>query len=95
MVKNITVTLGAIPERPPEVWNGIKLAPSINKLGRDIRDEPDWGDGRKAYLWVTVEDTGLGLTPEEDSHLFTRFSQATPRTHVRSSFISHSAGFGL
>lgn len=82
MTKNITVKLGAAPERPSEIWNGITFASSRNNLGQDIIDEPDWGNGSKAYLWVAVEDTGVGLTPEEESHLFTRFSQATPRTHV-------------
>lgn len=30
-----------------------------------------------------MEDTGVGLTEEEQSHLFTKFSQASPKTHVK------------
>ncbi|TLD37101.1 hypothetical protein E2P81_ATG03913 [Venturia nashicola] len=80
--RKIIVSLGASLERPPEIWNGVKFAPSRNRNGRDIRDDADWGHGRKAFLWLTVEDTGVGLTEGEQSHLFTKFSQASPRTHV-------------
>lgn len=60
----------------------MKFAPSRNRFSRDIRDDADWGQGRKAYLWLKVDDTGVGLTEGEQSHLFTKFSQASPRTHV-------------
>ena len=35
------------------------------------------------YLWLKVEDTGCGMTYDEQNRLFSRFSQATPRTHVK------------
>ena len=46
-------------------------------------DHAEWGSGRKVHLWITVQDTGCGLTVAEQGNLFTRFSQATPRTHVQ------------
>ncbi|RDI89002.1 hypothetical protein Vi05172_g1648 [Venturia inaequalis] len=80
--RKITVSLGASFKRPPEIWDGVKFAPSSNKTRRDIRDDIEWGHGRKVYLWLEVDDTGVGLTEGEQSHLFTKFSQASPRTHV-------------
>ena len=32
-------------------------------------------------LYATVSDTGIGMTPEAQSKLFQRFSQATLRTY--------------
>lgn len=46
-------------------------------------DTEEWGTGQKSVIWVTVQDTGCGLTPAEQGNLFTRFTQATPRTHVQ------------
>ncbi|KAH8809098.1 M40J, histidine kinase-group XI protein [Xylogone sp. PMI_703] len=49
----------------------------------------DWGKGEILYLRFKVQDTGCGLTKDEKKSLFTRFSQASPRTHV------HYGGSGL
>lgn len=35
---------------------------------------------KSCYLKFKVEDTGIGLTPEEQARIFTRFSQANNRT---------------
>lgn len=43
----------------------------------------EWGPGEVIYLQFKVEDTGCGLTPEEMKVLFTKFSQASPRTHAQ------------
>ncbi|KAH8900446.1 hypothetical protein GQ53DRAFT_128251 [Thozetella sp. PMI_491] len=80
--KKIVVTLGISSHALPKVWKGITFA-ATRTTSQNILDNPEWGQGRKAYIWITVEDTGCGLAPAEQCNLFTRFSQATPRTHVQ------------
>jgi signal transduction histidine kinase len=43
------------------------------------------------YLFVSVSDTGPGLTPHELEMLFQRFSQASPKTHT----VYGGSGLGL
>jgi len=45
--------------------------------------DSEWGTGEELYLSLSVEDTGCGLNNEEMHRLFTRFTQASPKTHVR------------
>ena len=42
----------------------------------------DWNEEGQIFLTFAVQDTGRGLSCEEKSRLFHRFSQANPRTHV-------------
>ena len=35
------------------------------------------------HLWIKVTDTGCGMTEDEQKNLFSRFTQASPRTHVK------------
>lgn len=79
--KVIEVTLGATLERPGDHWNDIRFA-DHRTIPQDIADNPEWGTGQKLYLWVKVSDTGCGLTPHEQCRLFTKFTQASPKTHV-------------
>jgi CheY-like chemotaxis protein len=38
-------------------------------------------DAKSAYLFFQVEDSGVGMNPEETGRLFQRFMQASPVTH--------------
>ena len=41
------------------------------------------------YLKVKIEDSGIGMTEEEQARIFTRFSQANNRTSKVSLLSSH------
>lgn len=83
-VRCITVTLGASSERPPQVWDTINFTHNGSEDHlKDLIHGLEWGEGNVAYLWLKVEDTGCGMTYDEQNRLFSRFSQATPRTHVK------------
>jgi CheY-like chemotaxis protein len=59
-------------------------------VGEDHHLEDDWKqDTNLIFLQFSVTDTGRGLSEEERATLFTRFSQASPRTHI------HYGGSGL
>ncbi|KAM3069164.1 hypothetical protein ACMFMG_010684 [Clarireedia jacksonii] len=45
--------------------------------------ENEWGDGEIVYLNIKVQDSGRGLDEHEQTLLFQKFSQASPRTHVQ------------
>ena len=80
--RRITVTLGGSWSRPPKCWQEIKFI--LEKMEEpDIFQKAEWGSGTKIYLWLKVTDTGCGMTEEEQKKLFGRFSQATPRTHIK------------
>lgn len=82
--KAIAVTLGATAELPGDQdhWDGVIFA-DHRTIPQGIVDNPEWGTGRKLYLWAKVSDTGCGLTLDEQRRLFNRFTQATPKTHVK------------
>ncbi|KAJ6195224.1 putative histidine kinase HHK8p [Bipolaris maydis] len=80
--KTITVTIGASWTRPPKCWQEITFTDD-ERDHLSITDKPEWGHGRKAFLWLKVQDSGCGMTMEEQKKLFARFSQTTPRTHVK------------
>ena len=80
--REIEVTLGASLQRPQEYFNSIAFAPVTTPIDA-LLDQEDWGHGTPIYVWVKCRDTGCGLSREEQGNLFTRFSQATPRTHIR------------
>ncbi|QSZ30259.1 hypothetical protein DSL72_004781 [Monilinia vaccinii-corymbosi] len=90
--REIHVSVGASLE-VPSLLEGIdhfEYFPSPTKLAKaDVTTSDAWGEGQIIYLRFEVKDTGCGLTAAEKKNLFTRFSQASPRTHV------HYGGSGL
>jgi len=49
--------------------NAIKYSPNAETVAVDIRTQPSW-------ITITVKDEGMGLKPEEQKKLFTRFYRA-------------------
>lgn len=80
--RDITVTLGGS-------WTHTSIEDASITFAKDIQpqynicDKPEWGAGRKGFLWLRVDDTGCGMTVDEQAKLFSRFRQATPRTHIK------------
>ncbi|KAJ4360162.1 uncharacterized protein N0V89_000722 [Didymosphaeria variabile] len=81
-LRNVTVTLGGS-------WTHTQIEDPSVTFAKDtqfqfnICDKPEWGNGRKGFIWLRVVDTGCGLTNDEQAKLFSRFTQATPRTHIK------------
>jgi len=93
-LKLVSVTMSVSTERPsgncgfPDsgvVYNSSQF------LREDITMEPEWGGGEPIYLCFTVKDTGRGVNPDEQARLFSRFSQASKKTHI----VYGGAGLGL
>lgn len=57
------------------------FAPRVSRNVSALNTE--WGTGEELYLRFSVEDTGCGLSEEEMHRLFTRFTQASPKTYVQ------------
>jgi PAS domain S-box-containing protein len=80
--RTITVSLGGSLRRPSEMPGApVEYFPTRNN--KHSMEDKDWGDGDPVFVMFSVADTGRGLNPEEKKMLFTRFSQASPRTHVQ------------
>ena len=80
--RDLEMTLNAHLEEPANKPMGTKYVPS-GVQHHDPTDLPEWGRGDAVYLSFSVKDSGLGMTPEEASNLFQKFSQASPRTHTQ------------
>lgn len=84
----ITVALAASAKEPVGTTGGIQYVEG-RLVGDDHHLKQDWEQGLTQFIQFSVSDTGRGLTKEQTTSLFTRFSQASPRTHV------HYGGSGL
>ncbi|KAI9808847.1 MAG: hypothetical protein M1827_007170 [Pycnora praestabilis] len=83
--RRITVSLAASAIKPPKgLEERVEWFPTeAADAKKDPTNGPDWGHGEDVYLYFAVRDTGKGLSAEEKTRLFHRFSQASPRTHVQ------------
>lgn len=80
--RDLEMTLNAHLEEPANKPMGTRYVPS-GVQHHDPTGQPEWGQGETIYLSFSVKDSGLGMTPEEASNLFQKFSQASPRTHTQ------------
>jgi signal transduction histidine kinase/DNA-binding response OmpR family regulator len=86
--RNITIVLAASAMEPVSTPGGIQFI-DTKLVGENHHLEQDWKQGSTQFIQFSVSDTGRGLTQEQTTSLFQRFSQASPRTHV------HYGGSGL
>jgi signal transduction histidine kinase len=80
--KSIEVSLQAFKEAPSQQSPEYGYIPKKDP-NSDLVFDNNWGSGDIVFLGFVVRDTGRGLTEDEKKVLFTRFSQASPRTHVQ------------
>ncbi|KAI5197596.1 hypothetical protein E4T39_07161 [Aureobasidium subglaciale] len=81
-VRDVTIRMGASRERPPDLHVEFShLDFSIASALQDsVYDTAEFSE-HTCYLWFTVEDTGIGMTPEEKSRIFSRFAQGSIKTY--------------
>ncbi|KAG9643713.1 putative histidine kinase HHK19p, partial [Aureobasidium melanogenum] len=77
--RKVTIRIGASKIRPSE-----NVLPNIDfvvahSLHDSVYDDPKF-ESQSFYLWFSVEDTGRGMSADEKSRIFARFTQGSPRT---------------
>lgn len=80
--REIEIRVGASKRRPQQGCAGLTFA-TVTSQASPLSKSPGWDEGTNVYVWVTCQDTGCGLSVNEQGTLFTRFTQASPRTHIR------------
>ncbi|KAL2353327.1 hypothetical protein BJ546DRAFT_1027251 [Cryomyces antarcticus] len=80
--RSLTIKISASLDKPSGKDDAVCYIPT-SKQRIDHTLGAEWGDGEPVYLTLAVQDTGRGLTDEEQKVLFNRFSQASPKTHVQ------------
>ena len=85
--RRIEVHLSASEQEPTSNPSGVHFETKL--IDDDSHLVEDWKRGSTVFLQFSVSDTGRGLSEDERSSLFARFSQASPRTHI------HYGGSGL
>jgi signal transduction histidine kinase len=77
--RKVTIRVGASKIRPSE-----NVLPNIDfvvahSLHDSVYDDPKF-ESQSFYIWFSVEDTGRGMSADEKSRIFARFTQGSPRT---------------
>jgi CheY-like chemotaxis protein len=86
--RSISVRLAASAARPQVSQDGVEYVRTETADENAVLQE-DWAQGNNVFVQFSVQDTGRGLNDDQKTLLFTRFSQASPRTHI------HYGGSGL
>lgn len=77
--RQITVTISASQQRP-ESNDGVAFLPTTQDNNAQLEID---GESTTSFIRITVEDTGRGIEHHDLHHLFQRFQQGSPRTHVK------------
>jgi len=80
--REIMVSLSVSLERPTHNADG-RVTYIPRSEGHEAKTLlADWEQGENLFVRFSVSDTGTGMTDAQHHLLFTRFSQASPRTHI-------------
>jgi signal transduction histidine kinase len=80
--RRIDVTLDISLQHPAVEGSLVKYMDTVEEP-QDPTASAEWTNGPQVYVITHVTDTGKGLTPHETENLFSRFRQASPKTHVQ------------
>jgi signal transduction histidine kinase/CheY-like chemotaxis protein len=78
--RRIDVRIGITTEPKPHDTDSVVYLPR-KTVKKDWTQ--GWSSARPVFLHLSVQDSGRGMDSEEQKALFTRFSQASPRTHIQ------------
>ncbi|RYP86979.1 hypothetical protein DL769_000622 [Monosporascus sp. CRB-8-3] len=81
--RNVSVEMSASKTRPKEGASSVRFIPPGAISLDDAQKLPSVPEENRIYLMFKVTDTGQGMTEEEMSTLFQRFSQGNAKTHVK------------
>lgn len=80
--RQISLKLGASTQRPTtSPHNQVYFESSPDQHRFENTGSSEWGNGETLYVTLAVEDTGVGMTDDEQKKLFQKFSQSSPRTN--------------
>ncbi|MBE7180457.1 MAG: response regulator [Terriglobus roseus] len=88
--REVVVSIGASLLEQPSSAQGVQYIRRAKGRSPPDQTPPPASEGEETlYVHFSVRDTGRGLSAEEKDLIFTRFSQASPKTHI------HYGGSGL
>lgn len=79
--RKVNVYLGASKERPRNLPKLATDSSLMQSLPANSTHELSESTDNECYIWFAVQDTGCGMTVKEKAKIFSRFTQASPRTY--------------